>query len=279
MKIDFKKIWATSLFQQMLSYFIFYALIWIVHLLFVSVLSFFHFLLNHQLGTIEAWIFAWGWPIILICKLASLGVIWKFLIIKMDRPYTWKDVIKFEGLLPSGEIIVISIFLLLAAVWVCRPSEAGDNIFQLSAALQGVVGISFFYFSDVFMIKILDDIYPLQEKHLFWRKIVFPLAPYASFYAIFHYSIGPAFFLYWNTLLMIYLCSWRGGRWPDILFTLFIYISPAALFLGQDPVWGEYFQIFKMARPMNALEYSILVLIAIGYLWRRQGRRENIRFA
>ena len=67
----FRKIYYTSLFKNLVYYASYWLLILIVHHILISTVAFFHFQLDHRLGTIEEWIFAKGWEIILVSK-----VIW-----------------------------------------------------------------------------------------------------------------------------------------------------------------------------------------------------------
>ena len=70
------------------SYYVFYNLITLVSItIIVSLITFFHFLLDHSFEAIESGIFDNGWGLIIISKLIALFVVMKIYVLnKNDRP-------------------------------------------------------------------------------------------------------------------------------------------------------------------------------------------------
>ena len=89
----------------------------LTYLIIVSILAYFHFLLDHSLSVIEDWIFDHGWEIVIASKLLSLFIIVNFLNVQTDeRAPLRKYLLDFKRNTPR-EIFVIIMFLFVLMVF------------------------------------------------------------------------------------------------------------------------------------------------------------------
>jgi len=262
----------------------YYALMWPLYLVLVSLIDFFHLQLGHHLGTMEAWIFAWAWPLVLGAKFLSLIVWWKIIGINEDRQVSWKKLFKGNAW-PSAEIWTV-----LGAVWflwaiLCRPQWVGTPWYIFG---EEFVALAAYYLLDAIYLKKIGWYLEGQNQGLsagggrvavvIW---LLGLEAYAFFALAFPFAEGHRFYVWINTALVAYLALWRQGRWADLMAVALGLFACGGCGFGQDPVWGTTAQVFRLGRALTWPEYFILAVIILGYWWRRQerrqhGRRENL---
>ena len=256
----------------------YYALIWPIYLVLVSVMDFFHLQLGHHLGTMGAWIMAWAWPLALVAKGTSLFIIWKLISINEDRSTTWKKLWPLN-VWPSMEVwaVLVMVWFLLAII--CRPVWAGTSWHLF---LEGLFSLAIFYLLDALLLKKITN-YLASQKIVFshpYRNVFFlawaiGLESYIFFRLAFPFAEGHAFYVLINTALMVALALWRSGRAADLLAVAFGIFACGGCGFGQDPLWGSANQVFRLGHELQAGEYFILAVIILGYWWHRQERRTH----
>jgi len=97
-------------------YFYFYATICIVHLIMISIVSYFHLLLGHSISTIGDWIVDRGWTLIIISKLLVFVLVYQFVRLKLDYLLLIKNYFKNAIQWPRQEMYVSLLFLLLGLI-------------------------------------------------------------------------------------------------------------------------------------------------------------------
>lgn len=103
--LSFKKNFIFKQFQFFLSYIVVFLLI---YLFTVSIVIFFHFLLDHSLGIIEGWIFYRGWRIIIFSKIVTFYIVTVFLTVNTN--INLKQLIKDRLKRVSSEVYIILFF-------------------------------------------------------------------------------------------------------------------------------------------------------------------------
>ena len=99
-----------NFFRHVVYYLGFHVGVWIIQLCLISLAAFFHFLLDHDLGTIENWVFDLGWQIVIFCKVSAFFIIRSFLNITKDPVTSFKNFVQDLWKIPSREVFAISIF-------------------------------------------------------------------------------------------------------------------------------------------------------------------------
>ena len=255
----------------------YYLLMWPLYLVLVSLIDFFHLQLGHHLGTMEAWIFAWAWPLVLVAKLLSLIVWWKMIGINEDRKLSWKKLFRGNAW-PSAEVWVVLGASWLLLILLCRPEWGGISWYILG---EEFAALALFYLLDAIFIKkiswYLEDKQPGLGlgRQTWW--VIWPLGgeAFVLFHLAFPFAEGHHFYVWINTALMAYLALWRNGRWADLLAVALGLFAAGGCGFGQDPVWGTSTQVFRLGHTLIWPEYFILAVIILGYWGHRQERRKQ----
>jgi uncharacterized membrane protein len=107
-----------NLLKHLLFLFLGLLMLWGVHIIELSLVSFFHFLLDHRLAVIEGWVFDKAWEMILIAKVLPILFLLKFVYLKSQSRHPLRDQF-FSGInIPSYEIwVMIVVSLILTALF------------------------------------------------------------------------------------------------------------------------------------------------------------------
>ena len=107
---------SSMIFRILIRYGLYHLAHCFIHLIFVSIIMFFHFLLNHGLAVIEVWLAQSAWRILILSKLTATGLFFlvahKFSFWQLgSMPSVLSPDVKFALHL---EVLTIIPFLLLA---------------------------------------------------------------------------------------------------------------------------------------------------------------------
>lgn len=264
----------TNLGNQVLKYFYFYSLTWLVHLIIISIITYFHLILNHNIGTIADWIVDRGWILIIVTKMIIFSIAVQFMKLKSSKFSLVKGMLRNAVSWPHQETFITLLFLLLGLV---SAGEAGLNdayIFDLSRAFYTIVGTLIFFGIDLIYILILDVFHPLKSVNdKKFKLVLFPFLFYFFTRITFIYEQVISFKFYSYFFIILYLAYWRRRNWTLPLFIIVLFFIPSFLFLGIDPVWNESFSLFKLHRPLNS--FSMLILFIFPALYLEYRKKKN----
>jgi len=105
--IDF---FETPLGCQIKFYALFYFILWSLHLILISLISFFHLLLNHNIRTIGDWIGDRGWELIIFSKLLIFYISVQFIRLRNKKLNLLQGYLRNSIQWPRKEFIVVIIF-------------------------------------------------------------------------------------------------------------------------------------------------------------------------
>ena len=234
--------------KVLLYYFGYSVLFLIFHLATISFVSFFHFLLDHDMSVIENWLYRNAWEMILISKALAGFIIVKslqlnnyfvknlFFILKSD---TWK---------PTRSAIVFILFI--AVLFYALIHQFGGEIVGGNKSIDFVyisfLGSILFYFIDFIVINILVRNLLLSSKRKYFLltlalTFIFMLftkatLPYISKFYIF-------LILHFFTLLILLFTNKMNIINP-ILYSIFI-IGPLSALYGLDLVWDNAHALYS----------------------------------
>src|SRR5690606_25140720 len=100
----------------------------------VSLISFFHFLLDHKLGVIEDWVFDKGWEIVVLVKVCAFVVVQKFVHLPSHSRQPFRDLIIESWKRPSRNLFALCVAAFLVLIFSAEPStnlHQGANIFKV----------------------------------------------------------------------------------------------------------------------------------------------------
>jgi len=247
----------------------YYLLTGLFQLVTVSLISFFHFLLDHKLGVIEDWVFDKGWEIVLLVKLSAFFVIQKFVHLPSLSRQPFRDLIVETWKRPTRNLFALSVAAFFVILFFSSPEaniEQGANVFK---SIISYISSSVVILLDVLLLLSLrfhhgfgsweNRFAIILMATLFWvgNKTLFPFAV----------DFGPReFFLH---LTVLQLSLWGRDNWSDPAFFVGLVIAPMIAVLGFDPVWGGRFSLFISDQSINVSASAGIWLLATGFLWWR----------
>jgi hypothetical protein len=241
----------------------------ITHLLIISIVAFFHFLLDHKFNLIEDWIYRNGWEVVVTSKLIAFGFMLKLLEIKFPEDYHFKKFLKksFHGV--KSATVVFVVFTLGYFYFLGHPIV--NDIVNLNLSFTGLsyLGILFFYGIDVLLICYLRKIYPMEKRThklinyvlcagmFYWAgKILAPFNRGFDLFVVFHFI---------NCLLLLEVFE---HEWFNAIMYIIALVCPLGCFVGLDPVWGTSFSFFKFSQNFGWVNILVLWLLSVVYLIR-----------
>lgn len=259
--------------SQVKYYTLFCFVLWSVHLILISLISYFHLLLNHNIRTIGDWIGDRGWALIIISKLLIFYFALQFIRLRNKKTSLVQSYLRNSIQLPRKEALASLLFLLIGLMGVGRVTLNQTLIFELDRMILAVVGTFVFFSVDYALLIVLEIFFPLESAIDKKRKLfLFPLLFYYFNYVTFIYEQTTSFSLYAFFFLLLYLGEWRRRNWTlPVLFLLAFFIPSYALF-GLDPVWSSNYTFFKMEKVISSFSIFILIGFAVTYLERTQKR-------
>jgi hypothetical protein len=260
--------------RKILSYYLGYNLIFLIgYIAFISMISFFHFLLEHDMAVIENWIFRNAWEVIVFSKLLASFIIIKAL--KLNNYFTislWQT-IKEEHWKPSRYAVIFILFIsfLFYALIMQFSGELINNAKDTDFAHISFLGSAFFYFMDFFIINLLLKYIPISNQ----RKLFVLLAICLVFFLFFTKATLPYINKYYIFLilhfvtLLIFLAKEPKNLLNPILYALIV-IGPFSSFYGLDLVWDNAHSIYSYKETLPNIGILGLWLIGLVYYFKAQ---------
>ena len=239
---------------------------WVTHTLIVSIIVFFHFLLDHQISIIDDWIFKNAWNITILSKIIAAIFLFKFITVKSNKRAPFRELIGNGLIIPSKEIWIIISFLLVFFF-----TFRGDLIeqidkFQASNFLESTYGILLFYGVEIFNIYTLNFFYPLPDD----KKPLY-ITIYALIFSLHNkmtlfYAEGLDIYVFSNILLLAYLIFWDRLNWSIPALLTLLYVGPIGNIFGLDPLWASHFSIFSLQQKIEIPVYFAILFVPMIYL-------------
>jgi hypothetical protein len=200
--------------SQIKYYTLFCFVLWSLHLILISLISYFHLLLNHNIRTIGDWIGDRGWALIIISKVLIFYLALQFIRLKSKKINLVRSYFRNSIQLPRKEVIVSLFFLIIGLMGLGRVTLNHTLIFEIDRMLLSVVGTFVFFSVDYALLIVLEIFFPLESALDKKRKLfLFPLLFYYFTYATFIYEQTVSFRLYAFFFLLLYLGEWRRRNW------------------------------------------------------------------
>jgi hypothetical protein len=257
----------SNLGKQIIIYFFFYVCLWGFHLILISLISFFHLLLEHNIRIIGDWISDRGWTLIIISKAVVFYLTMLFVNLKTKKISSLKSYFRNSIQTPRLEVFVTIVFLLLGLLGLGEMILNRTMIIEVDRLIFSIVGTFVFFAVDYVLLVILDVFYPVREENLRTKRIfLFPLLFYFFTSATFVYEQTITMKLYAFFVLLMYSGEWRRKNWTLPALFLVTFIIPTYTFLGFDPVWGEIYAPMAAGRKVGTISFFILIGFALGYL-------------
>lgn len=257
---DFKKLG--------LIYFGFCLFFILVHLMLVSIFSFFHFLLDHEMGTIENWLSLNGWEIIGVSKLIAFAVMTKLIQVNSYSDTSFSKELWAMEKVPSKKALALIFFLLVMFYSLLSQFGGGIQSNQILDELffSSFFGSILFFGIDIVFIMVVISYFKLEIKHPIQLVVVLLLLFLVSSKIILPYIGKYAVFLVVHFISLFYLS--RRKNLGDLLVYLTIVIAPLSSFFGIDLIWDNSYSVFTYSKELPVLGVFLIWTVALGYYHR-----------
>lgn len=258
--------------RKIILYYLGYCTLFLIfHLAFLSFVSFFHFLLDHDMAVIENWLYRNAWEIIILSK--SLAAFLTIKALKLNNYFinSLLQILKTDIWKPTRKLIVLVCFIsiLFYALIIQFSGELINNTKDTQFAYVSYLGSALFYLIDFLVINVLVRNFKVRQKRKFFilafvLTIIFlfftkATLPYIDKYFIF-------LVLHFSTMLLL-LFKERKNMINPLLYTLVI-IGPFSSLYGLDIVWDNAHSIYSYKESLPVLGITGLWLIGLGYYYK-----------
>ena len=265
--ISVRDFFKSNMGKQILIYFLFYGFLWGLHLVLISLISFFHLLLDHNIRTIGDWIGDRGWTLIIISKVIVFYLAMLFVSLKTKKFFSLKSYIRNSIQTPRIEVFVAILFLLIGLAGIGEMTFNSTMIVEVERIALSIAGTFVFFAVDYIFLVILDVFYPVREESLRLKRLfLLPFLFYLFSAVTFVYEQTISIKLYAFFLLMLYSGEWRRKNWTLPAIFLIAFIIPSYSLLGMDPVWGEAYSPIIASKKIGSVSLFILIGFALGYM-------------
>ncbi len=252
----------------------------LIHLILVSIIMFFHFLLHHGLAVIEVWIYQSAWQILIFSKLAASGIFllaaqkfsfWQFgQIRKLLEPN-----LKFSWDLEILTVISFMLLALLAPQWqqdiAWRWVKFGNWFFSC-------MGLLTYYGTDLLVIYFLFLRYQQDEElaqDTSWRNLCAIVAQSIPFGLIFAFcfwlncptgeNLGLS--LASGPTVLVILLRIRWPAWDLSAVFLLVFMCLLGSLIGTDPIKGVAFAPWPIWPAIRSDYLVLTTTLMICYVW------------
>jgi len=244
--------------RPLIFYSLFQIAIALIYLIMMSVISFFHFLLDHKFQLIESWSVRNAWEIIGITKLMAFALMVKIVDVRFPTESHLKNIFLKYWRLPDWSIITFIIFTAVyfyfAGSFILNNSSSNFTFF-----ISSFIGAFVFYGTDFFLIYTIEQAFPENRgSHRLLNFILFTFLFYLSTKILmpFHKNLSPLIFF--NYITVYFIFEIFKEKWVNPLMYILLFACPMGIIWGFDPVWGQDYSIL---RAESRLEYSVILIL------------------
>lgn len=262
-----------------IRYYGFYQLMYVAFTVILSSIgAFFHFLLEHEISIVEAWLHNNHWEILLISKIGSLFLINRWFHIRLYQFQSIRELVKRFMTWPDMEAPVVSVFMLISYMSLSRVSFVSQNLGYWYYHLVSFIGIALFFALEFVVIAHLDEV--LNKKHE-KQGLWLPLAYIGIFAVAYRMSVPDYYELMPYVVLCFATSLFLLGRslknWSNVVCFLLLFVAPMASLMGLDPVWGDDFSPFKIDRKVSMAWLGVIWLVSFCYYKYRNQFFHSVR--
>ena len=256
--------------SELVSHLKYYLIFQLIFVLFVIILSslgaFFHFLLDHEISIVEAWLHHNQWEILIISKLISLFLLNKWFKLRLYQFKSFATLVKESISWPDAKAIVIAVFMFISLIVLNKPSFVDHNAGHWYYLFVSFFGIVFFLGIEFVLMGYLEDILNLKSRP---SKFHLGLCYTLLFAVAFKLSVPDYYGMISYILLcyasLLFLSGDQFKNWSNVFCFLFLFVAPMASLFGLDPIWGDDFSPFKLGHKPNFAFLAVIWMISFFY--------------
>ncbi len=254
-------------FFKSICYFGVYQLLFVViFILFSSVATFFHFLLNHEISVIESWLHNNHWEIIILAKFISLFLLNRWFHIRLYQLKPIGSLLVELIRWPDHRAIVVSVFMMVSYLSLSGTSYISQNLGYWYFHLIAFFGLILFFGIDFIVIAYMQEVIQKNEELSSWQLGFV----YTIFFAIsfrlcipdFYHLMPFAIFCFSS---LLFLSGRYFKNWSNVVCFLLVFVAPMGAVFGMDPVWGDDFTPFPVKTKLTLPFLAAIWVISFCY--------------
>ena len=233
-----------------------------------STVSFFHFLLEHDMATIDGLISKNNWELIVLSKVITFFVCLKFVSLNYADKYQLTTELKKRISYPTQTGILFSLFLVgvITVVSEYFYVPAKINLDTEGEFLSSYLGVIAFMLTDLVFLFFVSLVYPTEKKDrsffFILHLILFGLSTYLSI---------PYLGIYLILALLHFITLYyftRMGRFSDAVLYCFVTVAPMNSILGLNLFSG-----WEESRSFELQFFIVAIIIwSIAFIYDRFSR-------
>lgn len=271
-----------TLFKNIKYYASFQLLYVVIFIILSSIGAFFHFLLDHEISIVEAWLHNNHWEILIIAKLLSLFLLNRWFQVRLYQLKSIRELVRELVHWPEPKAIVISFFMIISYLALGGVIYTGQNLGYWYYHLASFLGLFLYFAIEFIVIAYLDGVLNKKEyPSFFWLSISYTILFTAAFRLSVpdYYQLLPYVVLCFSSLM--YLSGKSFKSWSNVVCFLVVFVAPMGSVFGLDPVWGEDFSPFKVKSKLGLTFLAAIWMVSFGYYRYRDqiihGARKLVR--
>ncbi len=243
----------------------------IVHLVILSIISFFHFLLDHRMADIQDWVFFHGWEVLALGKIIALVAIFRFLGILSFERKPLLHLLAFNRGFWRKELFICISFSLIGILFLGSPIQDETYEFNLYRFIVNLIGVSSFYLGEGLLVLALNKWLPLKRGQFSIEVVCFSLISFLIHKNLFVYGQGWNGVIIFHLIMVFSLLKMRGDfSWLHSFLWTLLFLVPLAIGFGMDPIWTDQFSPFEFLNEMTGIEVGVFTLLTLFYVRRRK---------
>jgi len=253
-------------YKKIVLYYCLYCFIFVLsHLLLVSIFSFFHFLLEHEMGTIESWISRNSWEIIGASKLFALYILYKMTKLNYYGDKKFIHYFKDMDKKPTKKSFALVIFVLAIFYSLMMQFGAGikSNQFLDDLFLSSFSGSFLFFGIDIVCLFYLRSFFKFKEDSLIKTLFILLIIFIGSSKIVLPYLDKYLIFLVIHFVSLYYLGL--KNNFGDMAIYLLLIVAPLSSLFGMDLVWDNSYAIFTYDEKIPVLGILAIWTVGLGY--------------
>lgn len=268
------------IYSILIRYLIFQVMVWGSHLFIISLASFFHFLLKHNVAIIEDWIFDQGWGLIFLTKTMAFALFYPFVrAIRSPRPPIENIEAPKQFNQKLNLIFLVTLGFLIVTLISAYPFKLNTLSLDPGNTFYSMIGNISFYLFDILILYFLEKKFLLgpqfvQGYRVFLRALSYVLIFYFSQIFIFNLFLYSEMFTTWNFahefkmgdyhlfnfLVLFFIMEYKkSSNIKNPLQAPFIYLClfvlPVNLLFGVDLLNQDGNGLLTTKLPLNIVHY------------------------
>lgn len=257
--------------RKLLIYYSLYCVLFLLfYLALVSTISFFHFLLDHDMGIIENWLNRNTWETLIFSKLLSASCTVKSLMLNNYNYFTLKSFIKKKIVIPEINVSVIVLFIVIFLYALLNQfgSELIERETEITFSITSYLGSILYYLIDFFVLFYSFVHIDLTKRQKIILISLIPIIFFVTTKVALPYVEKYTLFIFLHVITLAIFMFQDKKNFSNILLYTFFVIGPLGALLGIDLVWDNSYAFYSYPSTVPILGVFLIWLTALLYYFR-----------